>query len=376
MSTPGVFLYQISCLLHEHEIQLEPFSAKAIAALPPEGSEWTIPSTEVERRRDLRTTHRIFSVDPPGCQDIDDTMHAKMLPNGDIEVGVHIADVTYFVPHNSSLDKEAQVRGTTFYLVDRRFDMLPSLLSSDLCSLHGNTDRLAVSVIWTMSSDLKVVKSCWYGRTVIHNCQAMTYEQAHNILHDKPPDDPSKPPPPPLTAGAPVDPSQIQSLKTDLVILQRLARKLRKDREEIGGAVDLSSGDLGTELKFVLDENGNPIKITPKKEMEIHHTIAEMMILANQNVASKIYGSFPDSSLLRIHRAVAKDRFEELESALKAAGISFDGSSNMALAESLKKAKQEGKGNKLVNSLWRSLATRYVFVQLLGSNVVLCTHCF
>jgi DIS3-like exonuclease 1 len=119
-----------------------------------------------------------------------------VLPSGDIEVGVHIADVTYFVPHGSALDKEAQARGTTFYLVDRRFDMLPSLLSSgklrptifsrisllnlpnayslrtiDLCSLHGNTDRLAVSVIWTFSPDLELVKSCWYGRTVIHNCQ-------------------------------------------------------------------------------------------------------------------------------------------------------------------------------------------------------------
>jgi exoribonuclease R len=192
----------------------------------------------------------------------------------------------------------------------------------------------------------------------------MTYEQAHNILHDKQPDDPLKPPPPPLTAGAPVDPSQIQSLKAGLVILQRLARKLRKDREEIGGAVDLSSGDFGTELKFVLDENGNPIKVTPKKEMEIHHTIAEMMILANQYVATKIYNSFPDSSLLRIHQAVVEDRFEELESALKATGISFDGSSNMALADSLKKAKQEGKGNKLVNSLLQSLATRYIFARL------------
>lgn len=85
-------------------------------------------------------------------------------------VGVHIADVTYFVKHNSQLDKEAQVRGTTFYLVDRRFDMLPGLLSADLCSLHGGIDRLAVSAIWILSSDLKEVKSTWFGRTVIRNC--------------------------------------------------------------------------------------------------------------------------------------------------------------------------------------------------------------
>jgi DIS3-like exonuclease 1 len=121
---------EIACLLHEHELRLEPFSAAALASLPPEGSDWEIPPEEIKRRKDLRSSHRIFSVDPPGCQDIDDTMHAKVLPNGDIEIGVHIADVTYFVKHNSPLDLEAQIRGTTFYLVDRRFDMLPSLLSS------------------------------------------------------------------------------------------------------------------------------------------------------------------------------------------------------------------------------------------------------
>lgn len=215
-----------------------------------------------------------------------------------------------------------------------------------------------MSVIWVLSPDLEVVKSCWYGRTIIHNCQAMTYEQAHNILHGVAPDDPNKPPPPPLTAGSPVDPSLIAPLKHDLGILQRLTRKLRKDRETIGGAVDLSSGNPGTELKFALDENGNPTKVVPKQDLEIHHTIAEMMILANQSVAEKIYSTFPDSSLLRIHRTVAEDRFDELESALKAGGVAFDGSSNMALAESLDKAKRVGKGNKVVNSLWQSLATR------------------
>ena len=145
---------EIQCLLHESSLKLEPFSAAARAILPPEGSSWIVPQKEVERRLDLRTSRQIFSVDPPGCQDIDDTMHARgtyrqlvglrselrnvslmslctsELPNGDIEIGVHIADVTYFVPHNCQLDKEAQIRGTTFYLVDRRFDMLPSLLSS------------------------------------------------------------------------------------------------------------------------------------------------------------------------------------------------------------------------------------------------------
>ena len=161
---------ELQALLLENEVDIDPFSPSALACLPPQGDQWTIPISEFKLRRDLRTSRHIFSVDPPGCQDIDDTMHAVTLPNGDVEIGVHIADVTHFLRHNSALDREAQARGTTFYLVDRRFDMLPALLSSNLCSLHGNMDRLSVSVIWTLSSDLETVKSCWYGRTIINNC--------------------------------------------------------------------------------------------------------------------------------------------------------------------------------------------------------------
>jgi len=225
----------------------------------------------------------------------------------------------------------------------------------DLCSLHGEVDRLAVSAIWTLSCDLETVKSVWYGRTVIHNCQAMTYDQAHNILHDRKPDEPGKPIPPPLTAGYPVDPKKVMQLKKDLTILRDLGRKLKKRREDVGGAVDLSSGDLGGELKFTLDENGNPVAVKPKQELEIHNTIAEMMIMANSYVASKIFDSFPQSALLRIHRSVEQARFESLKNVLDVGGISLEGNSNMELANTLKKVEKSGA---VVNSLIKSLATR------------------
>jgi exoribonuclease R len=388
----GTVETEISCLLRENQIQIPPFSASAMACLPWQGHDWKIPALELSTRRDLRSLP-IFSVDPVGCQDIDDTMHVLVLPNGDIEVGVHIADVTYFVQQNSALDQEAQIRATTFYLVDRRFDMLPTLLSSDLCSLHGNVDRLAVSTIWTFSSNLQEIKSFWYGRSVIHNIQAMTYEQAHNILHDLPPDDTATVVPP-LTAGYPVNRDHIQSLKQDLTVLTKLARILKRDREDLGGAVDLSSGDQGNELKFTLDAQGNPIRVMPKKQMEIHHTIAELMvrpivllvmevssssflsfplldrllflislnftpsfqILANTHVAKTILERFPDSALLRIHQSVDESRFEDLKEVLQAGNIKFDGSSNMKLAASLKAA--ESNSHSAVSSLFHSLATR------------------
>ncbi len=185
----------------------------------------------------------------------------------------------------------------------------------------------------------------------------MTYEQAHNILHDKPPDDTSKTPPPPLTAGHCVDRANIDPLKEDLQVLTRLARKLRQDREELGGAVDLSSGDQGSELKFTLDNNNNPLKVTPKKQEEIHSTIAELMILANTWVARTIHERMPDRALLRVHRSAEESRFEDLKEVLKAGNISFEGSSNMALADSLKKAEKVAKSRSLM-ALFQSLATR------------------
>ena len=183
---------------------------------------------------------------------------------------------------------------------------------------------------------------------------AMTYDQAHNILHDKPPDEPGKTVLP-LTAGYPVDLTNVSQLKKDLIILRDLGRKLKKTREEVGGAVDLSSGDLGGELKFSLDENGNPVAVKPKKELEIHNTVAELMIYANGYVATKIYDSFRESALLGIHRSVEQSRFDSLKNVLDVGDVSLEGSSNMALANTLKKVDQ---ADAVVNSLIKSLATR------------------
>jgi RNB domain len=182
----------------------------------------------------------------------------------------------------------------------------------------------------------------------------MTYGQADNILKGRHPDSPGTANPPPLTAGGPVDRDLIKPLRDSLTLLTELARTLRKDREEVGGAVDLSSGDLGNELKFTIVD-GNPTKVLPKVEKEIHHTIAELMILANTTVADKISRQFPESALLRIHRTVDEDRFGELREVLEAYGISFHGSTNADLAATLKKASAK---HPTVEALLKSFATR------------------
>lgn len=184
----------------------------------------------------------------------------------------------------------------------------------------------------------------------------MTYEQAHNILHDKPPEGMHYTHPPRLTAGYPVDKKEKKGLRTDLVLLTNLANKQRKHRVK-HGAVDLSRGDNGSEVKFVLDEFGNPTKVVPKKDLEIHHTIAELMIMGNSFVAATIYTRYPDTALLRIHRSANVEKFDELESLMKDSGSSFDGKSNKTLSQSLSDARTEGNWS-VRDDLFQSLATR------------------
>ena len=134
-------------ILHEFNVDMRPFSQKVLNCLPVEGKNWRPSAEEIAKRWDLRHLE-VCSVDPPGCKDIDDALHCYELPNGNYEVGVHIADVTHFVKSGADIDREAARRCTTVYMVDRRTDMLPGLLTENLCSLVSDVDRCAFSVIW------------------------------------------------------------------------------------------------------------------------------------------------------------------------------------------------------------------------------------
>lgn len=116
----------------------------------------------------------VCSIDPPGCKDIDDALHCIELPNGNLEIGVHIADVSYYVRPDSALDLEARNRCTTVYLVDRRTDMLPKLLTENLCSLRANVDRLSFSTIWEIDRKANIIKTR-YCKTIIRSRRAFTY---------------------------------------------------------------------------------------------------------------------------------------------------------------------------------------------------------
>ncbi|OQS06525.1 DIS3-like exonuclease 1, partial [Thraustotheca clavata] len=367
---------EIQALLVQHAVHASRFSESALACLPdvndvkwddvaicdtsrrprvPLTREWQIPTDELQNRRDLRNTHRVFSVDPPGCQDIDDAMSITQLPNGNYELGVHIADVSHFVEADSSLDKEAQHRATTVYLVDRRYDMLPVLLSGDLCSLHGRRDRLAFSVFWELNDRLEILPdNTTFAKTIVHSVAAMTYQQADLLILGLPADDPSSNAVVPEgTAGHPVDGELQPLLKKDLTLLTAIARGLYAKRAA-GGAVDLSQRG---ELKFSLSgENESDWKIGVKQALEIHSTIAELMILANSTVAERLVRFFPETALLRRHVPPSGDRFEQLLTLATTQGLTLDTTSNMTLQSSL--VRIESTVDEDTMALLKSMATR------------------
>ncbi|KAG9992914.1 ribonuclease R, partial [Aureobasidium melanogenum] len=172
------------------------------------------------KRRDLRDL-LICSIDPPGCVDIDDALHARTLPNGNIEVGVHIADVSNFVKPNNAMDQEASLRGTTVYLVDKRIDMLPMLLGTDLCSLKPYVERFAFSVIWELTPDADIVRAD-YTKSVIKSREAFAYEQAQIRVDDQ---------------------SQQDDLTKGIRMLMMLSKKLKKKRMD-AGALNLASPEV------------------------------------------------------------------------------------------------------------------------------------
>ncbi len=235
--------------------------AEAEAARIPE----KISPQEIQRRRDFREV-LTFTIDPEDAKDFDDALSIETLENGHIEIGIHIADVTHFLKPDSILDKEAYDRSTSVYLVDRCNPMLPERISNNLCSLVPEEDRLTFSAVFTFDEKDKIVKR-WFGKTVIFSDKRFAYEEAQTILEKKP----SK-----ALKAHPL----FEQLDWALNNLNRLSKKMRKDREK-NGAISFETD----EVRFRLDEDGTPIEAYVKDRKDAHLLIEDFMLLANKEVA-------------------------------------------------------------------------------------------
>ena len=314
-------------LMLEHGVTDPNWSDQILCSLPP--PDYQIPLEEIKKRLDLRQTV-IFSIDPPGCKDIDDALHLVELPNGNFEIGVHIADVSHFIESGSALDLEASDRATSVYLTERRIDMLPQLLSTNMCSLIQDADRLTFSVLWEITPDAQIL-STRFHKTVIHSQAAMTYAQAQDFINRN-------------------DIDHVHGRPT--ILMNQVAKKLRAARIQ-RGALTLAS----PAVKFVMDsESDVPLDLEMYQLKETNALVEEFMLLANISVADFIVKSYPQFALLRRHPTPVPSFFEPLHKSLGAVGFAINSSSSLLLAQSLDQTTLEH--YPYFNTLVRILATR------------------
>lgn len=230
---------------------------------------------EVAKRRDFREI-TTFTIDPADARDFDDALSFKRLENGNIEIGVHIADVSYYVRPGSAMDKEALKRSNSVYLVDRVVPMLPEQLSNMACSLRPNEDKFSFSAVFEMDENGKVYNQ-WYGKTVIHSDRRFSYEEAQEIIEGKEGD-----------------------YKEEILVLDKIAKILRKARLD-HGALNIES----EEMRFKLDDKGHPFEVIIKTSKDAHKLIEEFMLLANKHVAKFVAeprkGHDPVPFVFRVH---------------------------------------------------------------------------
>jgi len=302
-------------ILLENGFPLEfPDDALEVAARIPD----TISQEEIKKRKDVREI-LTFTIDPVDAKDFDDAISVKKIKDDLYEIGVHIADVSHYVEPENPLDKAAYQKATSVYLPDRVNPMLPEHISNVLCSLRPNEDKLTFSAIFQITSKAEV-KQCWLGRTIMHSNRRFTYEEAQDIIETK--------------AGDHAE---------QILLLNDLAQKMRKKRFS-KGAINFSS----QEVRFKLDEKGDPIGIMVKESKESHQLVEEFMLLANRYVAEnvskiKVKGKslpFP----YRIHDTPDEEKLLPFIAFANKFGHKFDSSSPEAIAASFNQLLKDAHG--------------------------------
>ena len=278
-----------------------------------------IPDDEIARREDFRPV-TTFTIDPHDAKDFDDALSIRKLPSGLWEVGVHIADVTHYVQPGSIIDKEAEKRATSVYLVDRTVPMLPERLCNYICSLRPDEDKLAFSCIFEMDDNAHIKRS-HRARTIIRSNRRYAYEEAQAIIE-----------------GAEGD------YKEEILVLNSLAQKLRNRRFE-NGSISFDR----QEVRFEIDEEGHPISVYFKVAKEANMLIEEFMLLANQTVATTVgdtpVGKKAKTFVYRVHDVPDPSKINDLTKFVTKFGYRTKLRSNgKELSKGLNKLLQEIKG--------------------------------
>lgn len=294
-----------------------------------------ITEREISRRTDMRDVVT-FTIDPVDAKDFDDALSIHINDDGTYQVGVHIADVTYYVTPDSIIDREARHRATSVYLVDRTVPMLPERLCNNICSLRPDEDKLAFSVVFTLDSQA-IVRDYKILRTVIRSNRRFTYEQAQEIIE-----------------------TGMGDYVAEVLCLNELAQKLRAKRFE-EGSIDFER----TEIRFKIDDKGKPLSVYFKEAQEANMLVEEFMLLANRTVAKHIgkpgRGKKVQPFVYRIHDVPDSDKLGTFSKFIKRFGYKLKTSGSpknvaSSLNELLKTVKGRGEQNLVETLALKSMA--------------------
>ncbi|WP_339919272.1 ribonuclease R [uncultured Flavobacterium sp.] len=332
LGKPGEHDTEIHAILAEYGLPAEfPIEVETFA----QKIDTSIEESEIANRRDMRDT-LTFTIDPKDAKDFDDALSFKKLENGNYEIGIHIADVSYYLEEGSILDDEAYQRATSVYLVDRVVPMLPEVLSNFACSLRPNEEKYTFSAIFEITDKCEVVNQ-WFGRTVIYSDQRFAYEEAQYIIETK---DNTIPEEISITGSSYVVSDEIVAATLKMDELAKIFRRKRMN----DGAISFDK----VEVKFNLNEEGEPEGVYFKVSKDANHLIEEFMLLANKKVAEFI-GKQKKTFIYRIHDEPNADKLIALQTVIAKFGYKIDLRSKDDISKSLNSLLSEVVGTKEQN---------------------------
>ncbi|SFE52951.1 ribonuclease R [Flavobacterium xueshanense] len=332
LGKPGEHDTEIHAILAEYGLPSEfPIEVETFA----QKIDTSIEDDEIAKRRDMRDT-LTFTIDPKDAKDFDDALSFKKLENGNYEIGIHIADVSYYLKEGTILDDEAYQRATSVYLVDRVVPMLPEVLSNFACSLRPNEEKYTFSAIFEITETTQVVNQ-WFGRTVIYSDQRFAYEEAQYIIETK---DDVIPEEISITGSSYQVSSEIVAATLKMDELAKIFRKRRMAE----GAISFDK----VEVKFNLDEAGEPQGVYFKVSKDANHLIEEFMLLANRKVAEYI-GKQKKTFIYRIHDEPNEDKLIAMQTVIAKFGYKIDFRNKGDISKSLNALMEEVNGKKEQN---------------------------
>jgi ribonuclease R len=307
LGKPGEHDTEIHAILAEYGLPAEfPIEVETYA----QKIDTSITAKEIANRRDMRDT-LTFTIDPKDAKDFDDALSFKKLENGNYEIGIHIADVSYYLEEGTILDDEAYQRATSVYLVDRVVPMLPEVLSNFACSLRPNEEKYTFSAVFEINEKAQVMNQ-WFGRTVIYSDQRFAYEEAQYIIETK---DNTIPVETSITGSSYVVSDEIVAATLKMDELAKILRRKRMNE----GAISFDK----VEVKFNLDQEGEPEGVYFKISKDANHLIEEFMLLANRKVAEYI-GKQKKTFVYRIHDEPNEDKLIAMQTVIAKFGYKID----------------------------------------------------